>query len=533
MSNESNNFLKELNENRKYKRFWQDFNHYCKNFTIPNKSYFVKSLPILYKRIKGDFASYHIYEALRKFSCENPEEAIEVLNLIQEKQTSETLNFLASILSGLSKSETNYPFKDKILSLIKSNDKNEIEVGVNAAYQVVIENKKEELKFLSEVNSNLIKIIDSEPIMNFGIITRFYNKHLYIIDDAKKIILKLLNKNDVNVQSEVARSLTEEIKLDDNPEYFQKCLTFLTLIDSKYKHIYKTIEFRLKDIIISNPDVIIEFINQWILNNKGKLKRISVLKGIIDKLYNSHPKEIEKLFLDWLNSDNQSYKNALHFVISNFDDNIKPIGLPEEILKNLSDEDKLYIVFMISGNILDRKYVSEMLFNILEVSYDNERIRNHIATIYVKYLILNYYSVTDILKEKRKTANKIIISMIDQIISVSENYYKQLTELERINEFEPSDKRMSYFRKQQNLQMQKLMDKSESKNNSFLGMITNINLKVGKSFFSKYEGEYSQESEMQNFKSSFEIARIQSIDEIGQEKLRLMWQNVKRNELPD
>lgn len=35
---------------------------------------------------------------------------------------------------------------------------------------------------------------------------------------------------------------------------------------------------------------------------------------------------------------------------------------------------------------------------------------------------------------------------------------------------------------------------------------------------------------MQSFKSSFEVPRVQSIDEIGQEKLRLMWQNRKRDE---
>jgi hypothetical protein len=92
---------------------------------------------------------------------------------------------------------------------------------------------------------------------------------------------------------------------------------------------------------------------------------------------------------------------------------------------------------------------------------------------------------------------------------------------------------MNYFKKQQAVQMQKIMDDSESKNNSFLNMITNINLKAGKSFFSKFQGEYSQEAVMQNFKSSFEVARVQSIDEIGQEKLIVMWQNMKRNELPN
>ena len=533
MSSKAKEFLTQLNKNSEYNGFWQDFHKYCKEFEVPNKEYFVESLPILFEKIKNDGASYSIYEALRNYASEKPKEAIEVLELIRQKGTLETLNFIASIFGGLSKSKTTYPFKEEILFLIKSLDENEVKAGLNAAYQVVIKDKQEETKFLNDVNKNLVRIIEKGFNQDLGIITRFYNKHINSIDDAKKIIIQLLKKKNIEVQSEVARSLNAEFKFEEDPEYFKKCLNLLTYTESEYKGIYRTIKYRLKDTITKNPDIIIEFINEWILNNKGKIKGISVLKEIINELYSNHPKMIEILFLEWLNSDNQSYKNALHFVISNFEDNISPIGLPKELLQNLDEEDSLYIVFMIVGHILDREYASEMLYNILEVNYKNERIRNRIATLFVKYLIINYYSVTEILKEKRKTANKIITSIIDQIIDASENYYKQVSELEVINEFEPSDKRMNYFLKQQNIQMQKIMDDSESKNNSFLNMVTNINLKAGKSFFSKHRGEYSQEAEMQNFKSSFEMPRVQSIDEIGQEKTRLMWQNMKRNELPN
>ena len=74
-------FLKQLNSKPQYNGFWQDFNQYCNNFEIPDKNYFVESLPILYKKIKGDGASYYIYQTLRKFAKEKPEEAIEVLQL--------------------------------------------------------------------------------------------------------------------------------------------------------------------------------------------------------------------------------------------------------------------------------------------------------------------------------------------------------------------------------------------------------------------------------------------------------------------
>ncbi|WP_299322973.1 hypothetical protein [uncultured Maribacter sp.] len=528
-----NKFLKQLKEDPDYFEFWQDLREYCEDLDIPNKKEFVESLPILFRRIENDGAGYYIYQGLNKYAEAKPQEAVELLSLIEKKNTKETLSFSASILSGLSKSKTTFDYQKEILDFIDSKDENKISSGVDAAYRSVFTDKEEEKKFLKKVHNKLKSVLSEESTKCFGIITRFYNKHLTKIEEAKEVVLGLLELKNVEVQSEVARSLNEEFKPDDDIEFFQECLSHLTYTDTKYKGIYNTIRFRLKDITKSHPKLILKFIDDWVLNNKKKLKGIASLEGVIQELYFEHPSSIKKMFLDWLNSDNRLYKFALPFVISNLSSNVDAIGLPKESLQKLSEKDSLYIVYMIVGHILDRKYASEMLYSILEVNHKSEKIRNHIASLFAKYLIINYYSVTEILKRKRSSANKTIKSVIDQIIQSSENYYKQVTELELVNEFEPSDMKMQYFLKQQNSQMQKLMDDSEMKRGSFLNMFTNVNLRAGKSFFSKYRGEYSQESEMQNFRSSFEVARVQFIDEIGQEKLRLMWQNKTRDEFSD
>ena len=529
----SNLFLKRLKNDSEYFEFWQDFHEYCKDFDIPDKKEFLELLPLISDRIKNDMAGYSIYESLRKFASKKPNDAIDVLRMIEAEGNPEIFEFSTAILGGLSQSKTDYPYQDKILSLINSSSEDETHLGIAAAYQTVLKDQKEELIFLDKIQESIAKVAERKSKKSLGIITRFYNKHLKKIDGAKKIILELLQLKNVDVQNEVARSLNAEFKPDEDMDYFQNCLNLLSFTDSKYKNIYSTIQYRLKDVIVSHPDTIVEFINNWILNNKRNLKGISVLEGIIQDLYFNHSKTIENLFLDWLNSDNSTYKHALQFAISDLNSKVDTVGLPKESLKDMSETDSLYIVFMIVGYILDRKYASEMLYNILEVKYNSERVRNHIATLFVKYLIINYYSVTEVLKNKRKSANKTIKSVIDQIIEASENYYQQVSELKSINEFEPSDKRMQYFLKQQNSQMQKLMDSSDRKRDSFLDMLTNVSLRAGKSFFSKNRGEYSQESEMQSFRSSFEVARVQFIDEIGQEKLRLMWQNMKRDELPN
>ncbi len=529
----SNSFLKRLKADPEYFEFWQDLSEYCKDLKIPDKKEFVNSLPILFKRIENDGAGYSIYEALSKFATKNSNDAIDILAMIEKEGTRETLEFSASILSGLSRSKTNYLYKEKTLEFINSPNENKIYSGVDAAYRITFKNIKEESKFLNEVHNSLKKDLKNKPKRCLGIIARFYNKHLNIIGEAKSVIIDLLELKNVIVQSEVARSLNEEFKPEEDLVYFQNCLNLLTFTDVKYEGIYSTIRFRLKDLTNSHPNIIIEFIDHWIINNNKNLKGISVLKGIIEDLYFNHPEVIKKLFLDWLNSSNSLYKFSLPFVINDLSSKVDAIGLPEKSLIDLSEKDCVYIVYMIVGHILNRKYASEMLYSILEAKWDSERVRNHIATLFAKHLIKNYYSVTDILKKKRKPANKTIKSVIDQIINDSESYYQQFTKLKLVNEFEPSDKRIHYFSKQHGLKMQKLMDGSERKKDFLSDMLTKVNLRAGKSFFSKYRGEYSQESEMQSFRSSFEVARVQSIDEIGQEKLILMWQNMKRDELPN
>lgn len=534
MSRIAHTFLEKLNENPDYTGFWQDYRKYCKDFEITDNEMFVDSLPLLYGKLKNDVSSHVIYEAFKKYAYDNPTNAILIINILLEKATLFTLEYLHSFLVGLYDTKTNYPVKDKILKMIGSDNDDEINSGVRAAYQLNISNEENGMEFIHEVGNRLDEIITRKPKRNYGIITRFYIKFLNEIPKAKITIINLLELKIIDVQSEVAGALNEQINPHDDLNYFQACLNLLVYVDPKYSGVYSTIQYQLNEIADSFPDTIVIFINHWILNNTNNYKQCSVLEGTIHDLYTKNPQIIEKLFLDWLNSENPSYKNIMPFIIGDLSSNgVETVGLDKKSLKTLSDTDSLYITYMIVGYVHDRKYATEMLFNILEVKFNNEHIRNQIASLFVNYLIKNYYSITDILKSKLSNANKTLSSIINQVIEKSNLYYQQFSELESINEYEPSDKRMAYFIKQQSYQMQRLMDSPERKQPSFLDMVTNINLRAGKSFFSKYEGVYTEESYMQSFRSSVEMPRVQYIDEIGQEKLRLIWRNMKRNELPN
>lgn len=526
-------FLNCLKTDTNYLDFWRDYHNLCKNFNVDDKEEFIELLPLLLNKMDGDLAVYRIHQSLREYAKKDPNSAIEILNILNSQKTIELLEFKSSILSGLSRSSTKYPFEKEILSLLNSIKDEEVYCGINSANYSAISDPKSELVFLSKVHNSISRIIKREPENCMGLIARFYISNLKKIDSSKKMLIELLNCKKIEIQNEIVRSLNDEITINDDFSFFQECLNLLSFMDPKYTSVYNSLEYQLKDIIQSSPEIIFQFIKVWISNNSNRLNRISVLKNIFIKLYTGHKEKTCSLFLSWLNSENKNYKNGLRFIVSDFEDEIDDISFPNKDLEFLNENDSLYVCFMITGYIFDYKNASHMLYSVLETKYKNARIRNHIASLFVQYWIKNYYSSTSILKEKREGANKIIKSIIDQIIDSSEEYYKCMKELKPLNEFEPSEERLNYFYKQQSIRISKLMSNDKSRNHSFLDMATNIEIKAGKTFFSKHNGEYSQESQMQNFKSSFELPRMESIDETGQMKFRLMMQNINRNELPD
>jgi hypothetical protein len=526
-------FLKRLNENPEYFEFWQDLDRYCQDLEIPDKQEFIDAMPLLYKRIENDGAGHTLYEGLRKFSEKKPNEAIDLLRLIEQRDIRETLIFSPSILNGLSRVKSDFDFESKILGYLKSDNEHRVYSGIDAAYQVQLGDDTGVTDFLGKVHVALKNIIPEKKNDQLGIIARFYNKYLNKIPEAKNTIIALLKFGIPSVQGEVARSLNDEIKPEEDTGFFKECLNLLSLTEVKFTGVYRLIHYRLKDIIGSEPEIVTEFVENWVRNHQNNLRSISVLGDLMKDFQSRQPEQLGLLFFKWLDSDTGLFKHALSWIISDLNSYADPIGLPKASLEKLTARDSLYLTYMVAGYIHDRKYASEMLYNILEVHYDKPKIRDFIGGIFVNHLIRNYYSVTEILKRKRESANDTLKEIIDAIIQASDSYYEQFSKLDHVIEFEPSEERMQYFLKQQNVQMQKLMDGSEPREPTFLSMLKNINLRAGKSSFSKYRGEYTQEFEMQLISHKFEVARIQFIDEIGQEKMKLMWQNKTRDELSD
>src|SRR5690606_38837294 len=116
----------------------------------------------------------------------------------------------------------------------------------------------------------------------------------------------------------------------------------------------------------------------------------------------------------------------------------------------------------------------------------------------------------------------------DAIIIEGEKHYTAYSELESLKEFSPSDMRLGYIHKYKQKKINKSFKEIEENDGSFLRNIKNIQLKAGKTSFSKYMGQYSKQMELANVSSSAELPRGEFIDPIGQKKLRLTWRSHKR-----
>ncbi|GAK75658.1 hypothetical protein JCM19296_1250 [Nonlabens ulvanivorans] len=91
-----------------------------------------------------------------------------------------------------------------------------------------------------------------------------------------------------------------------------------------------------------------------------------------------------------------------------------------------------------------------MLFSILKYRYQNKDITQLVGRLFVDYLIFNYYSTIDYLKDQNKSADRKLKKIISDIISEGERYYKAYSDLDILKEFQPSTERLRYMDKIQN-----------------------------------------------------------------------------------
>lgn len=418
---------------------------------------------------------------------------------------------------------------NRVKGLLESENFSLKKEGVLSVLNIQISNKKERNEFLKYASQQIQTFLDLNLIELYPVIVKVYISMRNELENSDDNLIRLSAEGIIEVQIELIYAIRNNIDIINDFKLFESIIFNLIKVDTKYSGAYSTFSYILSDKLKFQPDLIIHFLETWITYNKDRPKQISLFNNLFDELYRNQFPKFQVLLTNWLNSDNHYFHTAIFEIMRDFKlKDIDELSLSKSIIEKLSIRDVKYIISKILGFIYDKDLSKSLLYSILKFRIKDEELVKLISWIFKDYLIFNYYSIVNYLESKKKNATKEERTVINSIISESKKYYDTLYNLPLRNEFSPSEDRLKHFNKIQSKKFSNSFKENEENSNSFLNMMTTINFKTGKSMFAKFQGKYSDKMTPSLISHSTEMPRGEFIDPIGQSKLRLTWQNIKR-----
>jgi len=512
--------------------FWNEYRSFCSNLHQEDidVDQLIHLLPDIFKQIENNALSYQIYNAVNKFCESSPDKGLDLLRKIKANDSTEILTLIPSVMDGISKSDSTFN-KFTEAELLLENNSDELKKQGYAFLITLTDEEFIQKNDFKDFIYNLIKTdIENNNSIFFSQISRMLGQFFKIIPDADEYLISLSKSRSQDVLYQIVRILSYEINYQNNPGLYTAILFNFIAIDPEYHLIISQLNYSvLQKLIADSPESIEKFLQEWLLFDTKRAGKILVFSDAVQQLHEKNSAYFIKMVTMWLNSD----QPVLHAAISKLLMEIphyefKDLALDEDYIDGLSPKDIQFIVAKIVGYIYFKELMRSSIFSILKIKIDDKECVAFLKAIFNDYVVFNYPSTIEYLEEEKRKSSQKVQRVIAEIIEVNKNYYEKINQLDFINEFNPSDKRLKIYNSiyQKGFQI-KQKTAAESKD-SFLSLCKNIQLRTGKGMFSKYKGQYTEKTEMSRIEYSAEFPRGEFIDAIGQEKIRAVYRTYKR-----
>ncbi|KFF11473.1 hypothetical protein [Flavobacterium hydatis] len=512
--------------------FWSQYRSFCNNLhneDINVEEFFIL-LPIIFKQIENNALSYQIYDAVNKFCEFQPSKGLELYTIIKTSENLQILSLIPATLSGLIKSERSINKFVEVEFLLKNNS----ELLKNQGYAFLATLTVEELNQYSDIRdllyTELKADIENNKTVFFSQIVRVLGKFIKIIYEADEYLVLLSKSDSEDVLFQITRLLNYELDLDANFKLFKIILSNLTIIDSSYHGIINQLNYGVFPKLGTNhPELIEKFLKEWLLAGEKRASGILKFADTLEQFHEKNAGHFKKMVSTWLNSDYAVLHEAVSKILMELPHyQFTDLELDHDYIFQLSYQDIEFIVAKIVGFLYLKELIRSTIFSILKVKINDEQCVTYLTAIFNQYIVFNYPSTIEYLEAEKKNSPKKVKKVIDEIIQFNQNYYEKINQLDLINEFNPSDRRLKIYNSihQKGFQI-KHKETSESRN-SFLNMCRTVQLRTGKGMFSKHGERYTEKTEMSRIQYSTEFPRGEFIDAIGQEKIRVVYRNYKR-----
>lgn len=494
------------------------------------------ALVLIRKATDRDLTGGMVFTAMESLSQNQSDLANELLNLLISESDDISAVLIAPTLSGLSKIDFKKAHRRSIE--LSQSKKTELAQSGIIALSIITYDDGDRQSELNETLERYAQLDKTTSESKASALATGYGNLIEAGVDVGEKLVRLSRRQQPKVQASIATVLFRRLDDFSDETWFRDALLNLKTTKPEYKGIIHEIDMTLYGLLKKETDLVFQFLEAWITNHDyghgtEENELPSVMNSTIHRLCD-YSGALEKWITRWFNSNDRRLHQAAADLSAEYcrerpNGTKRQINLSQEVLNKCSEDDVIFILQKVLGNvILQGEVQSSLIFSILRREPCSEALQREIYYAFIKYIAYNFPgSALEYLREKSTSGSDIEKEIATKIIKRMDQYYDALQNLPRLKELDPPESRLNMYMKMRMKESARISELANEKS-VLLKLVTKIPLKAGKSFFHKLGGQYSEKTDLGRISTSFEIPRGEYIDPVGQAILRFNWRTLTR-----
>jgi len=463
--------------------------------------------------------------SLSEFASHQPEPSVELLSLVEQDASEKVRRAISSLLIGISNSNSTDYILPILLKKLASDKEEQMMISLFVLSRITItpaEWKNHGSRLLDLIEQVERSGSDAVKLM----LPEFYLQHITIVSNAKDRLVDYSMSDKPNVQAFMSHLLWLRSDEKGGEPWYETILINSSRWDFSIPAIINNMRFCLVGLVGNNPALVLRYLNSWIAYENNDIEKFIVFRNELTTLCGNHHVLARQWITQCFRNENDRFHVAMQNVISDlWTSGITNLTLDSDMLNSYSFYEVKYVLFKILGYIYSKEPLESLVWSILNRNPFDWEIAQLVANAFTGYICYNYGGTFKFMKSKYADASAEQAEFIDSILANNEEYNKYIRPIHTIQELKWQNKQGISFVRQKMKQMSKDFKKGldSIEEGSIRSLFTNISLKGGRGFFSKYEGRYTPVTELKNMGSSFELPAGEFIDPVKQILMKIEW----------
>jgi len=281
---------------------------------------------------------------------------------------------------------------------------------------------------------------------------------------------------------------------------------------------------------------VLEFLNAWIGNQSNQaLQEFGLVKAFNSTVHRlaEVPAALSAALTGWLMNPDTRYPMVACNVVSRLRvARVTDFALDTSVLDTLSEDELRFLGRRILGYLFGHDIVLPLFYSMLNTRDAKHRTFGFFVGVMRDRLGYDYPAETlSFLQAKEQAADtdSAVKELCAVIVREIEVRHAAEEALPLLNEFYPSPEKVRRFAKERHRQMTEAMEQA-SKKSIFRQIATEIPLKAGRRTFRRFNGRYTELTELKAFSHSIPVPRTEIADPMGSQRERHLFRRVKKGE---